>query len=326
MASFLRLDVDSSWAVSLSYFIGGSIWGAFFVLAPYFPNGQPYPPRLAKFISGLSIYLIAMNIVTAFTTDIVFLSPLPEAQRYANPFYLPWLDWISIVRQSIGFPFTLLSLLIGVYSLWRRYRDGDARTRLQVRWLAWNFALFFALALIGYALNLFSGESTLTLIYTLVFFIWLGLFPIVVIGIAILRHRLYDIDIIIRRTLIYTVLTGILAFVYFGGIIVTQQLFQLATGEVPDFAIVLSTLLIAALFAPLRRRVQDTIDRRLYRRKYDVEQTLADFQKNLREDVDMETLKANLIGVVSDTMQPTSVRLWIAPSAIGNNTPNSSSP
>jgi uncharacterized protein YeeX (DUF496 family) len=87
--------------------------------------------------------------------------------------------------------------------------------------------------------------------------------------------------------------------------------FRAATGQTSDLAIVVSTLLIAALFSPIRRRVQDTIDRRLYRRKYDVEQTLADFQKNLREDVDMATLQANLIGVVSETMQPDKIALWV---------------
>ncbi len=131
------------------------------------------------------------------------------------------------------------------------------------------------------------------------------------ISIAILRHKLYDIDIIIRRTLIYTVLTNILGVVYFGGIVLTQQVFRALTGQSSELAIVASTLLIAALFAPLRRRVQDVIDRRLYRKKYDAEKVLADFQKNLRDEVDMETLKANLIGVLDDTMQPTRIALWV---------------
>jgi hypothetical protein len=155
--------------------------------------------------------------------------------------------------------------------------------------------------------NLSTVERLLATGFT--FFSYLA--PFIAVGNAILRHRLYDIDIIIRRTLIYAVLTGILAAVYFGGIVLTQQLFRAATGQSSDLAIVVSTLLIAALFTPMRRRVQDIIDRRLYRRKYDVEKTLADFQKNLREDVDMETLKANLVGVVNDTMQPSSVRLWM---------------
>jgi hypothetical protein len=156
-----------------------------------------------------------------------------------------------------------------------------------------------------------SSYSVLGLFILLYQLVFIPIAPFFAVGNAILRHRLYDIDIIIRRTLIYSVLTGILAVIYFGGIIVTQQVFQSATGDVPDIAIVISTLLIAALFTPVRRRVQDTIDRRLYRRKYDVEQTLAAFQRNLRDEVDMETLKANLVGVVSDTMQPAKIALWV---------------
>ncbi len=139
----------------------------------------------------------------------------------------------------------------------------------------------------------------------------LYLVPPIAVGNAILRHRLYDIDIIIRRTLIYTVLTTILGVVYFGSIVLTQQVFRAVTGQSSEPAIVVSTLLIAALFAPLRRRVQDVIDRRLYRKKYDAEKVLADFQKNLRDEVDMETLKANLLGVLEDTMQPTKIALWV---------------
>jgi hypothetical protein len=118
------------------------------------------------------------------------------------------------------------------------------------------------------------------------------------IGVAILRHRLWDIDIIIRRTLIYSVLTGILAAVYFGSVVLMQQSFRSVTGQSSDLAIVLSTLAIAVLFTPLRRRIQNIIDRRLYRRKYDAEQVIAQFNATLRDEVDIETLKANLIDVV----------------------------
>jgi hypothetical protein len=140
---------------------------------------------------------------------------------------------------------------------------------------------------------------------------YIVLFPALAIGNAILRHNLYDIDIIIRKTLIYSLLTGILAVIYFGGVVLAQQVFRAATGETPDIAIVLSTLLIAALFSPLRRRIQNTIDRRFYRRKYDAEQTLARFNQTLHDEVDIETLKAQLVGVVNDTMKPTKIALWV---------------
>ncbi len=128
---------------------------------------------------------------------------------------------------------------------------------------------------------------------------------------SILRFHLWDIDIIIRRTLIYAVLTTILAAVYFGSVVLVQQLIRAATGQSSDLAIVISTLAIAALFTPLRRRTQAIIDRRLYRRKYDTEKTLAAFGQNLRNETDLETLKTQLIGVVQETLQPSKVTLWI---------------
>jgi hypothetical protein len=205
-------------------------------------------------------------------------------------------------------------ILIQIYRYFRLYNHME---RLQTRWFIGGLiggllpGTVLRLVILGLPDTLEVQVLRILLNAWLVSLFYL---PIsIAIGIAVLRYRLWDIDIIIRRTLIYTVLTGILAAVYFGGIILTQQVFRAATGESSDLAIVVSTLLIAALFTPVRRRVQDGIDRRLYRRKYDVEQTLADFQKNLREDVDMETLKANLVGVVNDTMQPSSVRLWVAP-------------
>ena len=135
----------------------------------------------------------------------------------------------------------------------------------------------------------------------------------VAMGIAILRHRLYDIDVIINRTLVYSALTATLVALYFGGIVVLQRLFEALAGEKSTLAVVASTLVIAALFNPLRRHIQSFIDRRFYRRKYDAIKTLEAFSSKLREETDLEALSDDLVGAVKETMQPAHTSLWLRP-------------
>jgi hypothetical protein len=138
-----------------------------------------------------------------------------------------------------------------------------------------------------------------------------GLSGPIAIGIAILRYRLYEIDLIINRTLVYGSLTATLILLYFGVIVVLQRIFLLLTGQQSTLAVVASTLLIAALFTPLRRRIQTFIDRRFYRRKYDARKTLETFSARLRNETDLGALRGDLVGVVRDTMQPAHVSLWL---------------
>jgi hypothetical protein len=151
--------------------------------------------------------------------------------------------------------------------------------------------------------------------------LWLGLLqqaslvsftavPITV-GFAVLKYRLYDIDILINRTLVYGSLTATLVVLYFGGIVVLQGVFVALTGEKSTLAIVASTLLIAALFTPLRRRIQSFIDRRFYRRKYDARKTLEAFSAKLRDETDLDRLGVDLVEIVSETMQPAHASLWL---------------
>ena len=132
-------------------------------------------------------------------------------------------------------------------------------------------------------------------------------------SIGVLRYRLYDIDIIINRALVYGALTAMLVALYFGGIVVLQRVFVFLTGQQSTLAVVASTLLIAALFTPLRRRIQGFIDRRFYRRKYGARKTLEAFSAKLRDETDLEALNNDLVGVVRETMQPAHVSLWLRP-------------
>jgi hypothetical protein len=162
-------------------------------------------------------------------------------------------------------------------------------------------------------LSLVGGDTPLTLLLLDAgFSLSLMLIPLSI-GVAVLRSHLFDIDLLINRTLVYGSLTTVLVALYFGGIVLLQRLFMALTSEQSTLAVVASTLLIAALFNPLRRRIQSFIDRRFYRSKYDARKTLEDFSQQLRNETDLKALRGDLVGVVRETMQPAHVSLWLRP-------------
>lgn len=216
---------------------------------------------------------------------------------------------LVIVLFVIGMP-------IGLFSQIYRYRRVATHIqRQQTKWVLMGFLSMFvgmmAWAIFAEIAPLPPGKTRLLFYASLVpqYFL-ISIFP-AAITISILRYRLWDIDLVIRRTLQYALLTGLLALTYFGTIVLLQTIFGTLTGAQSPVIIVLSTLLIAALFTPLRRRVQEVIDRRFYRQKYDAQQVLAGFAQTARDEVEIEVLQAELLRVVQGTMQPSHISLWV---------------
>jgi hypothetical protein len=260
--------------------------------------------------------------VMVLTSVAVTLSPGPleDHPGVSNPLGL---EGHSIVAQVLARAPVLLPICIlaSALSLVWRYRHSGGEVRLQIRWVAFAASLVS----VAYAVTAVSGiffapeASTneqapplwLALLQDAVLVSYAGV-PIAV-GFAVLRYRLYDIDLIINRTLVYGSLTVLLASAYVGGVVGLQAIFRGLTGQESTLAVVASTLAIAALFNPLRRRVQTFVDRRFYRKKYDARKTLETFSGRLRDETDLHTLSSDLVAVVRETMQPAHVSLWVRP-------------
>jgi hypothetical protein len=286
-----------------------------------FPDGR-LPSRRWRLLAWLAGAVIAVESAAVLLTP----GPLQDLRGARNPFGLeahPWVEGLGL----IVLPLLPLCMVASAVSLVLRFRRSTGVVREQIKWIAFaaSFMGLLYLGIMGTGLiillisspqtpNDLGSQSWLGVLLENVMVLSFAGVP-VAIGFAVLKYRLYEIDIIINRTLVYGVLTATLVALYFGSVTATQAIFRALSGqeEQPQLAIVVSTLVIATLFNPLRRRVQGFIDRRFYRKKYDAAKTLEAFSGKLRDETDLDALSEDLVGVVRETMQPAHVSLWLRP-------------
>jgi len=291
----------ASWVYSWLWVPG---LGLLVFLCLLFPNGRLPSARWRWFARLSALLTLVGAVLAAFSPGHIVLG-LPAIR---NPLGIDGLPNAYVPVQAL----MLILIAVAVVSLVVRRLYARGAERLQTKWFTYTTAVAASGAILQYIIS-----EPLELVwlrgvgYALVLIGLLGI-PISM-GIAVTRYRLYEIDLLINRTLVYGSLTAMLVALYFVGIVVLQRVFVFLTGEQSTLAAVASTLLIAALFTPLRRRIQSFIDRRFYRRKYNAAKTLEAFSAQLRDETDLEALNNDLVGVVRETMQPAHVSLWLRP-------------
>jgi hypothetical protein len=305
---------DSLPGGGISAWIVTWLWVPFNALLVYvallFPDGRP-PSRRWRPVA----WLVGIAVVMGGTLAALLPVPVCNVCTIGNPLGIEGLESVSEPFDTLIEAFWSGVLgLVAVASLYVRFRRAGGVERQQIKWLAYAASLVVFGATLAYGVHSTTGVRWTWQVGITLLAIGLVGTPVAV-GIAISRHRLYEIDTLINRTLVYGALTVALALLYLGGVATTQALFRALTGqeEQPQLAIVVSTLVIAALFTPLRRRIQGFIDRRFYRAKYDARRTLEAFSARLRDETDLAALSDDLVGVVGETMQPAHVSLWLRP-------------
>ena len=268
-----------------------------------FPTGR-LPGRRWRWLAWMTVAFVVVGVLTSAFSVGAHLGSLGPIR---NPLGV---EGFTIVWETVLYTVSPLLFAAAALSLFMRLRRAVGVERQQLKW--------FAYAAAGFAIGIVFNSITIA-IDTPRWFEWaaqaifIAVSPAVAIsiGIAILRYRLYDIDVIINRTLVYGTLTATLAAIYFSSVVLLQTAFRALTGEGSQLIVVASTLAIATLFNPLRHRIQDGIDRRFYRSKYDAAKTLETFSARLRDETDLDTLNDDLIYVIRETMQPEHVSLWL---------------
>jgi hypothetical protein len=288
------ISVNPLWVLGFNLFV---------LMLILFPTGK-LPRSRWRWVVYLYTAIALVEVVAMFFLP----GPLEGLVLMKNPFGI---EDLPIGRKQVQALIFTGGLVASGSLIWR-LRRGSWVERQQIKWLAYAAAIATGGNILAYTPPEAIGAPWVTTVGHVV--VELGVLGIPIsIGIAILRYRLYEIDTLINRTLVYASLTVTLIAIYFSGIVVLQRVFVVLTGEKSTLAVVASTLVIAALFNPLRRRIQSFIDRRFYRRKYDAAKTLETFSTQLRDETDLEALRGDLVGVVRETMQPEHVTLWLRP-------------
>ncbi len=284
----------SSWSWTLWLYVPTTF------LLLLFPDGRLPSPRWRPVA-----WCAALGVIGFVAGSALKPGPLEDFPRITNPYGVdsPILDAVAIAGAILAGA----SMVASAVSLIVRMRRAGRVERQQIKWLAYGGAVVVGAVFVGGVIAVWIGEVGISLII-------IGLLGVPIFtGVAILRYRLYGIDVLINRALVYAPLTAMLALVYAGGVVGLQSAFRAISGQESTLAVVASTLAIAALFNPLRRRVQGLVDRRFYRRKYDAAKTMAAFNARLREETDLDTLRADVVGVANATVQPEHASLWLRP-------------
>ena len=289
-----------------------SNWGWLLLIFPLllilllFPNGRPPTPRWrwvsVAAIAWLLLFVLIATLPRQLTTpDFVLDNPIGVLKH----------DTVELLA-GVWIAGLLVLVVACSAGLFVRYRRANDTERGQIKWLLYACALFLVVYIGGTVSGVGGSSGIGGYIWGVFFGLNLMTLP-AAIGIAILRYRLYDIDLLINRTLVYGPLTALLSSAYVGSVVGLQSLLRALTGQDSTLAIVASTLVIAALFVPLRRRVQGFVNRRFYRRKYYARKTLETFSTRLRNETDLGRLGDEMVGLVRETIQPTHVGLWLRP-------------
>jgi hypothetical protein len=315
---YALLTADDPWPLG-PFFAWLSVWifapgfvASFPLTLLLFPTGRLPSPRWRPLLWLIAVGLALAVVPMAATAWPIRGPTLVIGDMWTNGA----VSSLVVTLQNTGVAVIIACILASVVSIVLRFRSAAGEERQQLKWLVYAGALTFGVTVTASPAVPFEWPEPFSSLLSFLAPLLLPSIPVAV-GIAILRHRLYDIDVLINRTLVYGSLTAVLALVYAGGVVLSQGVLRALTGQGSTFAVVVSTLLIAALFNPLRRRIQAFIDRRFYRKRYDAKETLSAFSARLRHETDLDRLGGELVSVVSETVQPAHASLWLRPARRG---------